>query len=79
MEKTSDSDRLLTVADAAERLSLSPWSIYQMASAGLLPVHRTGVKGRTLRISESDLAEYLRGHRTGGTGGSQGSSRKAPV
>lgn len=51
---------MLTVRETAERLGLRPWSIYQMISGGLLEVHRTGPRGRTLRISESDLAEYLR-------------------
>jgi excisionase family DNA binding protein len=48
--------RLYTVAEAARRLSLSKWSIYQMVSAGTLPCVRTGPRGRTLRIAEADLA-----------------------
>jgi excisionase family DNA binding protein len=51
---------LLNVRETAARLNLKPWSVYKIVSAGLLSVHRTGPKGRTLRISESDLDDYLR-------------------
>lgn len=53
-------DRLLTVQESAARLALTPWSVYQMIGAGVLPVHRTGLRGRTLRIAEADLVAYLR-------------------
>jgi excisionase family DNA binding protein len=50
---------MLNVRQAADQLGLKPWSVYQMISAGLIPVYRIGPKGRTLRIAEADLALYL--------------------
>ncbi len=54
------SNRHFTVRETAAELGLSQWSIYQMISAGVLAVHRTGPRGRTLRIAEADLQAYLR-------------------
>lgn len=50
----------LSVTKTADRLGLSRWSVYQIIAAGKLPVHRTGPRGRTLRIAEADLIDYLR-------------------
>lgn len=64
VEHPNDPDRLLTVSEVAERLALTPWSVYQMTAAGVLAVHRTGAKGRTIRIAERDLADYLQNRRS---------------
>lgn len=53
-------EQFLNVRETAARLRVTAWSIYQMVAAGRLPVHRVGPKGRTLRIAEGDLRNYLR-------------------
>jgi excisionase family DNA binding protein len=48
--------RLNTIAEVAERLNVCERTVRRWIAAGLLPVHRFG---RTLRISEVDLAAFL--------------------
>ena len=48
---------LLTFADVAEQLQVSPRTVRRLADAGALPVIRIG---RAVRIAETDLAAYLR-------------------
>ena len=57
-------ERFFNVRETAARLGLRPWSVYQLVAASRLSVHRIGPKGRTLRIAESDLADYLRRRRS---------------
>ena len=61
------SPRLHTIAEAAQILNLSRWSLYQMTSSGVLPCVRTGPCGRTVRITETDLREYLARARSSAT------------
>ncbi len=51
--------RLLTAAEAAQILRVSPRRIYDMAREGILPPGVAIRLGRELRISESRLAEFL--------------------
>ncbi len=51
---------LLTVAQTAERLQLSPRSIRRLIATGALTVHRLG---RAVRIAEIDLAQFLKDNR----------------
>ena len=48
---------LLTFADVAEQLQVSPRTVRRLADAGALPVIRIG---RAVRVAETDLAAYLR-------------------
>jgi excisionase family DNA binding protein len=50
--------KLLKLQQIAEILNCSRSTVYGLVSAGVLPVHRVGVK-KGLRISESDLQAYL--------------------
>ena len=52
-------DRLLTVADLAERLKIAPGSIYHWVAQGRLPFIR--FSARCLRFRESDVAALLDG------------------
>ena len=47
----------LTIAQAAERLQVSTKTIRRRIAEGSLKVKRLG--GRTLRITESDLEEFI--------------------
>ena len=50
---------LLTVSDAAERLSVSVSCIYQLVEKRKLSHHRLGLGRGTIRFSESDLEAFL--------------------
>ena len=51
--KTGDAaSRLLTIADTAERLNVSPRTVRRLIDAGQLPIIRIG---RAVRIAEDDL------------------------
>jgi excisionase family DNA binding protein len=54
--------RLLTVAEVAERLRLSVWSVYRMVEREELPAIRLG-SGRMapVRVDEQELEAWLRG------------------
>ena len=45
-----------TIAEVAERLNVCERTVRRWIAFGLLPVHRFG---RTVRISEADLAAFL--------------------
>jgi excisionase family DNA binding protein len=47
---------VLTVAQAAKRLALSPSKVYRLVAARRIPHHRFD---GAIRFSESDLEEYL--------------------
>ena len=49
-----------TIAEVAERLNVCERTVRRWTAFGLLPVHRFG---RTIRISEADLAAFLATHR----------------
>ena len=60
---TTPSPRLqtmLTVERIAERLAVSTKTVRRWIGAHELPIHRLG---RTIRVSESDLAGFLNRHR----------------
>ena len=58
-DQVREQGRMLRVGDVAKRLNLDPWSVYQMAARGVLPAHRIGPKGRSLRFAEADVVAYL--------------------
>jgi excisionase family DNA binding protein len=52
--------RLLTVAEVAERLRLSVWSVYRMVESERLPAIKLGPgKMAPIRIRESELEQSL--------------------
>lgn len=57
---TTTPERLLTVAEIAECLSLSKKSIYRLIDKGKLPVSRCG---RSIRIQPKDLENFINGNR----------------
>ena len=50
----------MTVKDAAARLEVSIDTVYQLCARGKLRHRRIGVGRGTIRISEDQLADYLR-------------------
>ena len=52
-------DRPLTVQEAAKRLHVSTDTVYGLVARGELSHHRIG-RGRSIRFSPDDLAEYQR-------------------
>lgn len=54
------SPQLLTVAEVAERLAISERTARRLIKSGELVTHRIG---RAVRISEADLAAYVKGAR----------------
>ena len=53
--------RFLSIGDVAEGLKVTTRTVRRWIALGLLRVHRFG---RTVRISEADLATFLATHRT---------------
>ncbi len=49
-------DRLLTVPQVAEALSLSPYTVWRMVLTGRLPSHKLG---RSRRVAERDVAALV--------------------
>lgn len=58
-----DSERLLSVAEVARRLDVSEETVRRWLREGRLPGYRLGGGRSGWRISESDLAEFLRSTR----------------
>ncbi len=54
---------MLTVKQAAERLGVSPSTVYHLCAAKLLPHSRVGLGRGVIRIAEADLERYLAGRR----------------
>ena len=52
--------RLLTLREAAERLSISQRTLRRMISRGALPVVRLGTDGKSDRIAEVALENYIK-------------------
>lgn len=50
---------LLTVRETAERLKVSPATVYALVSSGQLACHRIGTGRGTIRISEGNIEAYL--------------------
>lgn len=50
----------MRVREVAERLEVSPSTVYQIIAAGKLRCSRVGIGRGVIRISEEQLAEYLR-------------------
>ena len=50
-------DKLITVKEAAERLSVSVRTVYRLMDSGALPSFRVGPKSR--RISEAALQNFI--------------------
>lgn len=57
-----DTRPLLTLAEAAERLRVSEKTLTRWIRSGALAAHKVG---RQWRISETDLAHFLKAHWTG--------------
>lgn len=55
--------RLLSINTAAERLDVSPKTVYRLIYAKKLPIHNIGLgkKQPRVRIAESDLDAYIDG------------------
>ncbi|EDP62760.1 hypothetical protein BAL199_23167 [alpha proteobacterium BAL199] len=60
---TTQSQKLLTVVEAATALQLSTKTIYRAVESGDLPHHRFG---RAVRIALTDLEAFANRHRSGG-------------
>lgn len=56
---------LMTVAEVAAHLQVSPSSVYLLIERGLLPHHRIGARRGAIRITEADLSAYLMACREG--------------
>lgn len=68
-----DSPRLLTVAEAAQYLSMHPGSVRRLVQEGRLPAYRLGQTNRgRLRVRQSDLDALLRATTDGGAEGAPG-------
>jgi excisionase family DNA binding protein len=52
---------MLTVAEAAERLMVSPSTVYDLCTARRLEHHRVGLGRGKILISEPALEKYLKG------------------
>jgi excisionase family DNA binding protein len=50
----------MTVREVAERLEVSPATVYALIAAGRLRCSRIGLGRGVIRISDEQLAEYLR-------------------
>ncbi len=60
---------LLTVKDIADRLKVSVSCVYQLIESGRLAHHRIGLGRGAIRVSESDLSDFLASNREEPTGG----------
>lgn len=57
-EKSNEGPLLVPIKDAAQRLSLSPWSVYKLADEGRL----TAVyQGRRRYVTAESMREYVAG------------------
>lgn len=63
----SPDDRLLKVADAAERLSVGDDWVYERINRGEIPVVELGDTRKNQRILESDLRAFIDARRYGRT------------
>jgi excisionase family DNA binding protein len=65
---TTDTQRLVTVREAAKTLGISREAAYRLVRAGILPVYRVGPSDATgpLRVDRAELNEWLEHRRTTG-------------
>jgi excisionase family DNA binding protein len=64
MEDHSSNNRLLTVKEVADELSISPQSVYRLIDAGKLVAHRLALGQGSIRVSRADLESYLADSKT---------------
>jgi excisionase family DNA binding protein len=57
--QTVATDEFLTVAEVAQRLRVSPATVYRLASAEVLPAVQLAGPRSTIRISRGELEEWL--------------------
>ena len=57
-------NKLLTVGQVADWLSISKSSVYQMVDAGKLPVIRLGSAKGSIRFEQGDILEFLANSKT---------------
>lgn len=62
-------DRLLRVAEVADRLGLGESTVRRMLAQKMLPVTLTGPGGASVRVAESAVEEYVRRQADAGRGG----------
>ena len=80
MKRDNESpQQLLTVKEAAKWLNVSPSLIYQLVEKGKLPHHRVGLGRGAIRISVSDITEFLKKSRIEQTEGSTMTQSKRPA
>lgn len=60
---------MLTVKEAAERLTITRAAVYELIRAGRLIAHRLGPKGGSIRVDEEEITRYVQSTRTGGEEG----------
>jgi excisionase family DNA binding protein len=51
----------MRVKEAAERLEVSTATVYALVASGRLRCHRIGIGRGAIRISDDQLADYLKG------------------
>lgn len=51
----------MKVKEAARRMEVSPATVYALVASGRLRCSRIGIGRGTIRISDDQLADYLRG------------------
>jgi excisionase family DNA binding protein len=56
-----ESDRLLSVAEAAQELGVHPVTVHRWVREGLVPSIQPGGPGHTVRISERELLQRSEG------------------
>ncbi|MEM1300105.1 MAG: helix-turn-helix domain-containing protein [Pseudomonadota bacterium] len=64
MPMNQKTDRLLTVAEVAERLGISPKTVRREIASGALESVRVGPAERLIRVSEKGLAVHLAARNT---------------
>lgn len=52
---------MLTVKEASRRLRVSTATVYQLCANGSLPHVRIGIRRGTIRITEHDLDDFVKG------------------
>jgi len=60
----TDEGALLNVRAVADRLGLSPRTIYKIVEAGQIECVRVGFGSRNIRFTERQVAEYLNRRRS---------------
>ncbi|MEW4569549.1 helix-turn-helix domain-containing protein [Tautonia sp. JC769] len=68
----------MRVREAAQRLDVSPGTVYALVASGRLRCYRVGMGRGSIRISEEHLAEYLRASEPSPPPG-QGRGAEAPA